>query len=224
MLALTEVSATGSTAIIVFPGGGYWAHADHEAEPVAKRFAQDGFATFVLRYRKQPEVRHPYPWNDAQEAIRVVRAKGYKKVGILGFSAGGHLAATAATRHGGLDDPARPDFAILIYPVISMVESCRHQGSTDALLGPGAPESIRAELSAERRVDAQTSPIFLVHGEDDKAVPVENSLLMVAACKRHAVPHELHLYAKGAHGFGLGNNEDNKQWPARTTEWLNKLK
>jgi acetyl esterase/lipase len=221
--SLTIVESKGETALVVFPGGGYWMHADHEAEIVAERFSQSGVAGYVLRYRKQPADRHPHPWADAQEAILWARNRGHRKVGVLGFSAGGHLAATAATRNGGLDDPARPDFAVLIYPVISMVEACRHQGSTDALLGADAPLALREELSAERRVDSQTPPLFLVHAEDDLAVPLANSLLLVAACEKAGVPHELHVYPKGGHGFGLGSDDQNRDWPRKASDWIQRL-
>ena len=205
-------------AIVVCPGGGYGGLADHEGTDYALFLNQQGIAAFVLRYRLGSQgYRHPRMIQDAQRAMRTVRARATewqvdpKRVGIIGSSAGGHLASTAVTHFdaGQADatDPverqsSRPDLGILCYPVISM-GPLTHQGSKDNLLGKDpAPELVEL-LSNEKQVTRNTPPCFLWHTTEDTAVKVENSLEFAAALQRNGVPFDLHVYQKGRHGLGL---------------------
>lgn len=224
-------------AIIVCPGGGYGGLAsDFEGRDVAEWFAAQGVNGFVLTYRHAPDYRHPVPLGDAQRAIRTVRARAAEwkidpgRIGMLGFSAGGHLTATAGTQFddGKKDAPdvidqnsSRPDFIVLVYPVISTTESYSHVGSRNNLLGPDAsPELIRS-VSAEKNVTASTPPAFLVASWADDGVPAQNSLAFFTAMKAAGVPAEMHVYEKGPHGFGLGvDNPVLSQWPAQCLAWL----
>ena len=226
--------ATGA-AVIVCPGGGYGHLADHEGAPVAEWLNSIGITAFVLKYRLGPRYHHPAPLEDAARAIRTIRAQAAewkidpKRIGILGFSAGGHLAATIATHFDsgkpGASDPigrvsSRPDLAILIYPVITMGEKT-HAGSKKNLLGDNPTPELVALLSNEKQVTAETPPTFLVHTMTDPGVPVDNTLLFVAALRNAGVPFELHLYERGPHGFGLGGNDPIlSTWPARCADWL----
>ena len=226
--------ATGA-AVIVCPGGGYGHLAQHEGEPVAQWLNTLGVAAFVLKYRLGPRYQQPAPLLDAQRAIRLVRANASKwnldieRVGILGFSAGGHLAATAGTHYDagdpGTADPlervsSRPSVMILLYPVVTMREFT-HAGSKKNLLGGNPAPELVALYSNEEQVTKDTPPAFLVHTFADTAVPVENSLQLVAALRKAKVPVELHLYEKGAHGFGLGRGDPVlSTWPARCADWL----
>jgi len=210
---LTWVSKqTDKPCVIVLPGGGYGMLADHEAEPVAQRFADAGFAGCVVRYRLGSKGhRHPAMLHDAQRGIRMARAAGCPKVAILGFSAGGHLASTAATL---FDEPAsvdddladsqspRPDAAVLCYAVLHMACSKTHCGSRDHLLGPDAPQALREALSTPNRVTPQTPPTFLWHTSSDAAVDARGAFDFASACKEHGVPVELHSYEFGRHGIG----------------------
>jgi acetyl esterase/lipase len=228
--------------IIVCPGGGYGGRAAHEGAPICKWLNSIGVAGFVLDYRVKP-YRHPIPLGDAQRAIRTVRARAAewkidpKRVGILGFSAGGHLAASAATIFdAGKPDAAdpidrvscRPDAAILCYPVITFGDF-RHNGSMVNLLGPDPNPKLRQELSLETRVTPETPPVFLWHTSDDGSVPVENSLLFAMALHKNKVPFALHVFPHGPHGIGLGDGDrgakapDARQWPAICAEWLKNL-
>ncbi|MBP6827339.1 MAG: alpha/beta hydrolase [Saprospiraceae bacterium] len=228
-------------AVIICPGGGYFGTAgDHEGKQVAKALNAAGITAFVLKYRI-PEDRYCIdkslaPLQDAQQAIRLVRKNAAAwnirpdRIGILGFSAGGHLAATAATHFTASADPSerdttsvRPDFAVLIYPVISFSDSIGHLGSRTALLGehPGK-EQIRF-FSNELQVTPQTPPTFLVHAEDDTVVPVSNSTTLYRACLQNKVPVEMHLYPKGGHGFGLNNPTAGEQWINLLTGWIKRL-
>lgn len=228
-------------AVIICPGGGYFGTAgDHEGKQVAKALNAAGITAFVLKYRI-PEDRYCIdkslaPLQDAQQAIRLVRKNAAAwnirpdRIGILGFSAGGHLAATAATHFTASADPSerdttsvRPDFAVLIYPVISFSDSIGHLGSRTALLGehPGK-EQIRF-FSNELQVTPQTPPTFLVHAEDDTVVPVSNSTTFYRACLQNKVPVEMHLYPKGGHGFGLNNPTAGEQWINLLTGWIKRL-
>ncbi|MBM4017602.1 MAG: alpha/beta hydrolase [Planctomycetes bacterium] len=220
--------------IVVCPGGGYGGRAKHEGEPIAQWLNALGVAGFVLDYRVKP-YRHPIPLGDAQRAIRTVRARAAewkvdaKRVGILGFSAGGHLAASATTIFdAGKPDAAdpidrqgcRPDAAILCYPVITFGEF-RHNGSMVNLLGPDAEAKLREEMSLETRVTRETPPVFLWHTSDDAGVPVENSLLFAAALHKNKVAFALHVFPHGRHGLGLAADAaEVKQWPALAAEWL----
>jgi acetyl esterase/lipase len=232
--------ATGA-AVVVCPGGGYDHLAEHEGRPVAEWLNTVGVTAFVLKYRLGPRYKHPAMLQDAARAVRTVRARAAEwgldpaRVGILGFSAGGHLAATAGTHFDagrpGDADPvervsSRPDVMILIYPVITMREKT-HAGSRRNLLGENPTPELVALLSNEEQVTKETPPAFLVHTMNDAAVPVENTLMFVSALRKAGVPFELHLYERGPHGFGLGTARDNKPadpilstWPAHCADWL----
>ncbi len=227
-------SMTGA-AVVVCPGGGYGFLAPHEGRPVAEWLNSVGVAGFVLTYRHAPRYKHPAPLLDAQRAIRTVRANAAAwgldkhRVGILGFSAGGHLTTTAATHFDAgapaAEDPidresSRPDFAIPIYPVVTMDEFT-HRGSRNNLLGPEPSRELIDLLSNEKQVTRDTPPMFLVHTYNDPGVPVENSLLLAAALRKAGVPCELHVYEQGPHGFGLGRGDRIlESWTDRCADWL----
>lgn len=216
--------------VLVLPGGGYRMTADHEAEPVAEWLAGLGLHAVVLRYRVAPEGSthplHPAPLDDAAAAVRWVRAGGTgldvdpARVGVLGFSAGGHLAATLSTVE---DAGVRPDATVLCYPVVSFGAET-HEGSVAALLGPGAGADERAALSAERRVRADTPPAFVWHTADDEAVPVSNAVRYAQALWAVGVPAELHVYASGRHGLGLATEEPHvARWAEACAAWFARL-
>src|SRR5579883_2619975 len=225
------------TAVVVCPGGGYSHLAmDHEGDQVARWLNSLGVAAFVLKYRLGPKYHHPVELGDAQRAIRTVRARAeaYRvmpdRVGIMGFSAGGHLASTAATHFDGGNamaaDPIdrasiRPDFAVLCYPVISFTTPYVHRGSLRALLGDNPDPKLVELLSNELQVTAQTPPTFLFHTTEDKTVPVENSVLFYMALRKAGVPAEMHIYERGPHGVGLApTDEALSSWPGRLADWL----
>jgi acetyl esterase/lipase len=230
------VQANG-TAVVVCPGGGYRNLAsDHEGRQVAEWLNTLGVSAFVLQYRVGPRYRHPTPLLDGQRALRLVRARAGEygldaaRVGVLGFSAGGHLASTLAT-HEGAGDPAaadpldrlsaRPDFAVLAYPVITMAGTFVHRGSRDQLIGDPPDPQLMDELSSERRVTSRTPPMFLFHTADDATVPVENSLALYEALLKAKVPAELHVFPHGRHGVGLAQDDPVlSQWPALCASWL----
>ncbi len=230
-----EGKANGA-AIVVCPGGGYGGLADHENKPIAEWLASNGITGIVLKYRLGPRYHHPVMINDANRAIRYVRAHADhwkldpKRIGILGFSAGGHLASTAATHFDEGDknaaDPiervsSRPDLAVLIYPVITLEAPFTHGGSRQNLLGKDPDPKLIELLSNEKQVTEKTPPTFLVHGLDDTVVPPENSLLFVQACRKAKVPVEFHLYEYGQHGFGLGGNDPILSgWPPQCIKWM----
>jgi len=221
-------------AIVVCPGGGYGTRAGHEGTPFAELFAANGYVGVVCHYRVAP-YRFPAPMADAARAVRLVRSMARDlnvdahKVGIMGFSAGGHLAATTATQpdlhkdeHDDLVDkyPARPDRCILGYPVISFVTKY-HAGSAANLLGPDATEQRRRQFSNELQVTAQNPPTFMFHTADDGPVPVQNSLNFAAALAAHKVKFELHVYEHGRHGVGLASNDPKlKSWTTLMLDWL----
>jgi acetyl esterase/lipase len=225
------------TAVIICPGGGYVRLSmDSEGTDVAKRLTEMGVTAFVLKYRLPNDQSQPdksiAPLMDAQQALRMVRQKAAEyginpnRVGIMGFSAGGHLAATAGTHFtapvGDTKDntSVRPDFLVLLYPVISFTDSLAHGGSRKSLLGD-APSADQIRLySNEQQVTAQTPPTFLVHAADDKTVKVQNSIRFYEACLRAGVPAEMHLYPKGGHGFGLNNKTTKDNWSERLQNWL----
>ena len=233
--APTPDRATGA-AIVVCPGGGYGALADHEGKPIAEWLTSLGVTGIVLRYRLGPKYHHPVEMGDVARALRTVRSHGVDwgidphRVGVLGFSAGGHLASTAATHfdvgNASATDPidrvsSRPDIAILIYPVITFADPFTHAGSRHNLLGEHLSPDLIALLSNEKRVTSQTPPSFLVHGADDSVVPAENSLMFATACRKAGVPVELHLYEHGPHGFGLGGSDAVlSAWPGSCAKWL----
>lgn len=238
---LPPADKANGAAVVICPGGGYGALAmDHEGHQIGRWLNGLGIAGIIVQYRHAPKYRHPMPLTDAQRAIRTVRAnaKAWKidpnKVGILGFSAGGHLASTAATQFDAGDPKAkdpidqlgcRPDFAILVYPVITLTGPHAHGGSRNNLLGKDADAKLIESLCNDKRVTAQTPPTFLTHTKEDKAVPVENSVLFHEACKAAKVPTELHVYEKGRHGLGLGPKDlEFSQWPSRCEEWLRTIK
>ena len=223
--------------IVVCPGGGYGGLAlDHEGEQVAKWLNENGIAAFVLRYRHAPLYAHPTPRGDVRRALRLVRANaeawGLKRdhIGVLGFSAGGHLTATAATQFADGDpaatDPveresSRPDFAAPIYPVISMKEPHGHMGSRKNLLGPDPAPELVDSMSLETQVTAATPPLFIAFTTEDSVVPVQNGLLLYQACLDAGVPVEMHLFEKGRHGLGLGVEDlPFKRWPGLFLDWL----
>jgi acetyl esterase/lipase len=229
---------THGTAVIVCPGGGYRnLSMEKEGSKVAEFLNGLGVAAFVLRYRLGPRYRHPIPLGDARRALRYVRAHAADfgvtrdRLGLMGFSAGGHLTATVATHvdrgDAGAPDPidresARPDFAILAYPVITLAESWLHSGSRNMLLAPGQQHpDILNDLSNERQVTADTPPTFLFHTDADTGVPAENSVMFYLALRKAKVPAELHVYEPGAHGVGLGGADPALvTWPDRLAGWL----
>ena len=234
---MPDRAKANGTSVIICPGGGYARLAiDHEGYDVAKRLNEMGVAAFVLKYRLPNDRSQPdktiAPLLDAQQALRMVRQLAPKynlnpeRIGLMGFSAGGHLAATAGTRFaqpvGDNPGPAsvRPAFLVLLYPVISFSDSLKHTGSRDNLIGAAASPDLVRRYSSELQVSAQTPPTFLVHAEDDKTVPVQNSLVFYDALRRHNVPAELHVYPKGGHGFGLNNATTKDQWADRLQNWL----
>ena len=225
------------TAVVLAPGGGYGNLAlNHEGRQVANWFNAQGVATFVLRYRLGPAYRHPVPLNDALRAVRLVRARAKEfglhpeRVGIMGFSAGGHLASTVATRfdpgNATASDPidrvsSRPDFVILGYPVIVSAAPYAHQGSFRNLIGDDAPAELRAGLSNDTQVAANTPPTFLFHTNADTAVPPENSIMFYLALRKAGVPAEMHIFEPGPHGVGLAMNDPVlAAWPPLLSNWL----
>ena len=227
--------ATGA-AVVICPGGGYWVTASkHEGTDVAKRFNEMGVAAFVLKYRIPNENsminKEIGPLQDAQRAIQLVRENrkkwGIKKdrVGIMGFSAGGHLASTAGThfQKSYINNPKktslRPDFMVLVYPVISLMEGISHSGSAKQLLGENpTPEKIK-EYSNELQVTDKTPPTFLVHAKND-AVKVENTLIFEKALLEHHVPVEKYLYELGGHGYGMVNKTSTVLWMDLVEKWM----
>ena len=225
------------TGVIVCPGGGYAALAyNHEGRQVANYLNGLGITAFVLKYRLGPHYHHPVELGDAQRAIRIVRSQAKDfgvspdHIGIMGFSAGGHLASTAET-HFDSGNPAaadavdrassRPDFAVLVYPVISFSTPYTHKGSLKNLLGDNPDPKLVESLSSELQVSAQTPPTFLFHTNEDKGVPSENSVLFYLALKKNNVPAELHIFEKGPHGVGLALRDPALgMWPALLTNWL----
>ncbi|MDQ3842523.1 MAG: alpha/beta hydrolase, partial [Bacteroidota bacterium] len=236
-------NATGQ-AVVVCPGGGYGVLAyDWEGTDVAKWLNANGIAAAVLKYRlpnsKSNVVPHLSPLMDAKRAIRLVRAHADQwnikrdKVGVMGFSAGGHLASTLGTHFDGGDSKAtdsverfssRPDFMILMYPVISMSKNIMHVGSRNNLIGDQPDTALARLYSNELQVTKETPPTFLVHATDDTGVPVENSLLFYQALKDKGVSAEMHLYPYGGHGFGLAVGRGYLQtWTDRCIDWLRSL-
>jgi acetyl esterase/lipase len=242
--------ATGS-AFVICPGGGYGGLAtDHEGKQVAEWCNRQGITAFVLHYRlgsKRPGhegYHYPTQLLDVQRAIRVARAHAKThgvdpaRIGIFGFSAGGHLASMAATLFaerpaGGSDDAVdqvscRPDLAVLAYPVIMMTAPSTHGGSRKNLLGPAlhgpdGGEPLATQLSTNLRVTAGTPPTFIFQTDEDPAVPAENAVAFYLACRQHKVPAELHVYERGRHGVGLAPGEPVlSTWPDRLRDWLAK--
>ncbi len=233
-------SATGQ-AVIICPGGGYHILAyDWEGFDFAKWLNSKGIAAIVLKYRlpgsKSNIVGYKSPLLDAQRAVRLTRyhAKTWNvdpaKIGIMGFSAGGHLASTAGTHFDAGNQAAtdkvdqlssRPDFMVLVYPVITFTQPFMHEGSKKALLGENPDQALVNNFSNELQVTANTPPTFLIHAADDKAVPVENSLAFFNALRKNNVVSEMHIYPQGGHGFGLAVGQEHlSTWSDRLGDWL----
>ena len=219
--------ATGQ-AVVICPGGGYAAVCfDHEGIQVARWLNERGITAVVLRYR-MPNGHPDIPIEDALAAIRMVREKARlwhvdpHRVGIMGFSAGGHLASTVSTHFE--NDSQRPDFSILIYPVISM-DSITHQGSKDNLLGTNAPAELAERYSNEKQVTDQTPRAFIALSDDDNGVPPANSIGYYSALKKHNVPAELHVYPSGGHGWGWRDSfEYHDELRASLGRWLEEIR
>ena len=230
-------------SVIVCPGGGYGVLAAHEAEPIANWLNLAGFAAFILRYRVAPH-RHPAPLQDAARAVRVVRARAAEfnvrpdRIGILGFSAGGHLVTTLATHFDAGNpqaaDPvervsSRPDAVIACYAVVSL-ETFYHEGCLTNLLGDDRSKRTLHDLSNDQQVTPDTPPMFLWHTAEDQVVPVEQTLIMGRALSRSGVPFELHVFPHGLHGLGLGDGSSYigdsahvAQWTRLCEVWLRSL-
>ena len=238
---LAENKEKPTSAVIICPGGAYWGLAfKHEGEAVAEWLNSLGISAFVLKYRLPDTTimlnKTIGPLQDAQEAMRIVRRNAQEwninpnKIGIMGFSAGGHLAATLSTHYNDkvydTEDTtsARPDFSILIYPVISMQNEITHGGSRNNLLGENPSKELVDKYSNELQVDSLTPPAFLVHSMDDGAVPVENSIRYALALKNNKVTCELHVFKSGGHGYGLGHsNNTESNWPKLCEAWLQNM-
>jgi acetyl esterase/lipase len=234
---LADPAKANGTAVVVCPGGGYGNLAmDHEGKQVAEWLNTLGISAFVLKYRLGPKYHHPIELHDAQRAIRTVRARAQEfhvaanRIGIWGFSAGGHLASTAGTHFDSGDAAAaspidrvssRPDFLVLAYPVVSFIDSV-HVGSRTNLIGKDYDPKLAEYLSNDRQVTKDTPPTFLFHTDGDTGVPVENSVMFYLALRRAGVPAEMHIYEKGKHGVGLAQSDPIlATWPARLADWFN---
>lgn len=220
-------------AVVICPGGGYRILAyNHEGVEVAQWLNRHGITGVILRYRMFP-YRHPVPMMDVQRAMQTVRANSDawaldpERIGVLGFSAGGHLASTATVHHAeadpDADDPikrvsSRPDFSVLIYPVVTM-RGWTHSGSKRNLLGPEPSDELVALLSNEEQVDETTPPTLMVHSKDDRAVPIKNSEAFLAAMKQHNIPGKLLVYETGGHVYGLGRGRNDPNQPHETDAW-----
>lgn len=232
-----EKSKANNSAVIICPGGGY-SHLsiDKEGTKIALWLNSLGITSIVLKYRLPSDLimkdKSIGPLQDAQEALRIVRRNAERwnldvnKIGIIGFSAGGHLAATLSTHY---DDNlyktpdsigARPDFSILMYPVISMKNKITHKGSRKHLLGTRPSNSLVNKFSNELCVNSQTPPAFLVHATDDKVVPIENSIKYYKALRNNNISAEMLVLEKGGHGFGLGMDDTGPYWPELCEKWL----
>jgi acetyl esterase/lipase len=235
---LPEKEKASGGAVVVCPGGGY-AHLaiTYEGHDIARWLCDNGIAGIVCDYRHSGKgYKHPAPLEDAQRAIRTIRARAKEfgvdpaKIGILGFSAGGHLTSSAVTHFdkgkADSEDPiqkvsCRPDFGILCYPVIAFGEKFSHVGSQNNLLGKDASEDLIKSMSSEKQVTSETPPCFLWHTYEDTGVPPENSVVFYLACIKNKVPAELHVYEKGRHGVGLGKGiVGTENWPNECIAWM----
>jgi len=238
---LPEPSQRSGAAVVILPGGGYTILAmGHEGRDYAAWLNARGIAAVLVKYRVSGNdaaaYQFPVPLLDARRAIRLTRAKAAEwgvdpeKIGVMGSSAGGHLASMCATlwdekiagetadEIDALD--CRPDFAVLVYPVIAMAESWGHTGSKRRLLGENPDAQLVARVSTDRRVNEKTPPCFIVHAADDGAVPLRNSLEFAARCSENGVPVTCHVFAEGGHGFGLKGRGDSADWPLLLEKWL----
>ncbi len=246
-LIITQFESEKPTAaVVILPGGGYGGHAmDHEGYQFAEWFHSLGMTSAICTYRLRGKGNggkgygHPVPMMDAQRAIQTLRAGAAKwnidanRIGVIGFSAGGHLCSTVSTHFAELDkssaDPiarfsSRPDFSILCYPVIAFGKPYTHQGSQRNLIGADPDPQWIEELSNERQVTERTPPTFLFHTAEDKPVPVQNSIDYYMACQRNGVKVEMHLFPKGPHGVGLAKNLPGaSQWPGLCEDWLRRM-
>lgn len=237
---LPDKKIANGTAVVICPGGGYWITSIvKEGFNVARAFNKTGVAAFVLKYRIPNDSsmidKSIGPLQDAQRAMQLVRmhAKEWNvdtaKVGIMGFSAGGHLASTAATHfnHSYIENNnninLRPDFAIFIYPVISFQDSIAHIGSRDQLIGKNPPKQLLDSFSNELQVTAQTPPTFLVQATDDDVVPVMNSIVYYEHLLQFKIPAEMHIYKAGGHGFGMHNSTTKDLWMERCKNWMESI-
>jgi acetyl esterase/lipase len=236
-ISLPPEGKANGAAVVICPGGGYqFLAVDHEGKQIAEWLNKHGVAAFMLKYRIAPRYRHPAPMQDAQRAIRTVRARAKewnvdpKRIGIWGFSAGGHLASTAGTH---FDDgkadaedviekvSCRPDFLILCYPVITLEPPYAHMGSRNNLLGKEADAKLVESLSNDKQVTNRTPPTFLFHTDADTGVVPENSIFFYLALKKAKVPAELHIYEKGPHGVGLAQKDAVlSTWSDRLADWM----
>ena len=222
VLYVYPAKKSNGLAILACPGGGYVSLAmQHEGKAMAEWFNAQGITYAVLRYR-MPNGHHEVPLSDVHQAIRILRSQSrsmnIKKLGVMGSSAGGHLASTAATH---FDAETRPDFQILFYPVITMNPSYTHMGSHDNLLGKNPPKELETEYSNELQVTPETPPAFIMHSSDDGAVPVANSVNYYMALVKNGVPASLHTYPTGGHGWGYGDGFPYKrQWTGELEKWL----
>jgi acetyl esterase/lipase len=233
---LPKKELANGSAVIIFPGGSYSHLAMcKEGEKVAEWLNSLGITAFILKYRLPSDLimkdKTIGPLQDAQEAIRIIRQNVKEwnidpnKIGVLGFSAGGHLASTLSTHYqdkvyDSTTISARPDFSILIYPVISMEDGITHSSSKISLLGENASKELIDKYSNEKQITSETPKTFLVHASDDKAVPVENSINYYMNLKKYNIPVEMHIYEKGGHGFGLGTKGTHTDWPKTCEKWL----
>jgi acetyl esterase/lipase len=238
---LFRAEKPSGAGVVVLPGGGYSGlAADHEGKQVGEFFAKRGVTVMVVKYRVSGNAalgyQFPVPQLDARRAIRTMRFKCKEwgvesnQIGIMGFSAGGHLCSTAVTMfedkfeeetNDEIDKlSCRPDFGILCYPVISMGENYCHAGSVRNLLGASPSKELLARNNTSKRVTKKTPPIFLVHSADDGAVPLRNGTDFAAACAEHKVPVVCHIFSQGGHGYGLAGRGDSAGWTARLEEWM----
>lgn len=232
-----EESVSNGSAVIILPGGGYrFLAIEWEGHDLGRYLSSLGVTAFVLKYRlpdsrimENPSIA---PLQDAQKAFRYVRSHAEQwnldpsKIGVMGFSAGGHLAAMVSNAYdrqvyqdkSGVS--ARPDFSILIYPVITMEQGVTHSGSREALLGLSPRKNMIDQFSAENLVHKKSPKTFLVHATDDRAVVVENSLRYYSSLKQHDIPVEMHIYEQGGHGFGMGRSNTSNNWPKALVRWM----
>lgn len=234
---LPAVEKANGAAVVICPGGGYWALAmDHEGHQVAQWLNSMGVAGIIVSYRRGPGAAHPVPLMDAQHAIRTTRANAAKwnidpnRIGVIGFSAGGHLASSTGVHFDYGKNNAeniieqqscRPDFMILVYPVITMVEKYGHQGSKDNLLGKNASQEMAEKMSSDLQVTQDTPPTFLLLTSEDTVVPAENGISFYLACHKNNVPCEMHVFEKGPHGFGLAPFDPVlSDWAELCEQWL----
>ncbi len=236
----SKETATG-TAVLICPGGGYGSLAfNHEGHAIARWLNENGIAGIILKYRLPSDLimkdKSIGPLQDAQEALRIIRRNALSwnidphKIGVIGFSAGGHLASTLSTHFAEKvyevkdTTSARPDFSLLIYPVITMDSSFTHAGSRQNLIGEKPSEEAIKRFSNELQITDKTPPAFLVHSGDDKAVPAKNSIKYYEGLQKFGIPSELHIFMKGGHGYGMSvNNGTQSAWPEMCLRWMKGL-